>query len=49
MGGSSRQQQRIVSVDSAAPEVILASASPSRRMLLVNAGVPVGFEASQID
>lgn len=49
MDDSSRSQQRIMPADPAAPDVILASASPSRRMLLVNAGVPVSFEAAQVD
>ena len=48
MDATSRQHS-LETADAAAPEVILASASPSRRMLLVNAGVPVSFEAAQID
>jgi septum formation protein len=40
---------RIGHPGSTAPDVVLASASPSRRRLLANAGVPAIWEAAEID
>ena len=40
---------RLGKADPAAPQVVLASSSPSRRRLLANAGLPAIGEAPQID
>jgi septum formation protein len=41
--------KRIGTPGTAAPDVVLASASPSRRRLLASAGVPAVWEAAEID
>jgi septum formation protein len=45
----SAQILRIGKPDPAAPEVVLASSSPSRRRLLASAGLPAVGEAAQVD